>query len=346
MNKNYQNVAWLWDIHNRKLLNLNPPYQRRAVWNQEYMEYFVDTILNNYPTPAIFLHQEIDPEGRMLYHVVDGKQRLTTLFKFLANEFPTSENPKLTTVVAYRGRYFRDLDAVARTAFFTYQFSIEYLETTDEQIIGNIFDRINRNVAKLSPQELRHARFDGVFIGAAEELTLSMLSTLPKNAPRITQKSRDQMKDVEFTTHLLLFLESYDAKSYDQEGLDEIYALRDLEWEHRDRVKNEFQIVIKLLASLFEAEGELTGTRLVNQTDFYSLFCAVAEVLRDRTHILAQDPTKIAAKLLDFAHRVDEESERARDDELRQYYEAARSASTHASSRQTRIRHIRKVLES
>jgi uncharacterized protein with ParB-like and HNH nuclease domain len=37
-------------------------------------------VLSNYPCPAIFLYEEIRADGSFLYKVVDGKQRLTTLF--------------------------------------------------------------------------------------------------------------------------------------------------------------------------------------------------------------------------------------------------------------------------
>ncbi len=60
---------------------MDPPYQRRSVWNQSFKDYFVDTVLLGLPAPAIFLFEEISPEGRSVYHVVDGKQRLTSLLE-------------------------------------------------------------------------------------------------------------------------------------------------------------------------------------------------------------------------------------------------------------------------
>jgi uncharacterized protein with ParB-like and HNH nuclease domain len=88
---NFQTVSWFWDLYTRHLLDLEPPYQRRSVWNQEYKDFFIDTVLNGYPAPAIFLYQEITSEGISKYSVVDGKQRLSTLFEFAENKFPVSE---------------------------------------------------------------------------------------------------------------------------------------------------------------------------------------------------------------------------------------------------------------
>jgi uncharacterized protein with ParB-like and HNH nuclease domain len=80
---NQQTIAWFNDLNKRGLLDLDPPYQRRSVWNQSYKDAFIDTILIQYPSPAIFLYQEISPDGETKLHVVDGKQRLTAIFEFV-----------------------------------------------------------------------------------------------------------------------------------------------------------------------------------------------------------------------------------------------------------------------
>jgi hypothetical protein len=32
--QNFQTISWFNDVFKRQLLELNPPYQRRSVWNQ------------------------------------------------------------------------------------------------------------------------------------------------------------------------------------------------------------------------------------------------------------------------------------------------------------------------
>ena len=46
---NQQTIAWFNDLNKRGLLDLDPPYQRRSVWNQAYKDAFIDTILIQYP---------------------------------------------------------------------------------------------------------------------------------------------------------------------------------------------------------------------------------------------------------------------------------------------------------
>ena len=168
-----QTVAWFWDLYKRGLLVLDPPYQRRSVWNRSYKEYFVDTVLLNYPAPAIFLFEDISDDGVGTYAVVDGKQRITTIAEFIEDSFPIGEK---ASIDRYRGQHFSSLPSDAKKRFYSYQFSIEFLPSTDEGTLSNIFDRINRNVAKLTPQELRHAKYSGLFATSAERLSEFMIN--------------------------------------------------------------------------------------------------------------------------------------------------------------------------
>src|SRR4051794_40402765 len=130
-----QSIAWFWDLYKRELLELDPPYQRRSVWSQSYKDYFVDTILLDYPAPAVFLFEDIDEDGVTEYSVVDGKQRLSTIFEFLNSEFPVSDT---ASVERLRGLPFADLPPDVKRRFYGYQFAIEFLPSTDEGTLSNI----------------------------------------------------------------------------------------------------------------------------------------------------------------------------------------------------------------
>jgi hypothetical protein len=56
--QNFQTIAWFWDLRQRDRLDMDPPYQRRSVWNQAFKNYFIDTVLLEYPAPAIFLYED------------------------------------------------------------------------------------------------------------------------------------------------------------------------------------------------------------------------------------------------------------------------------------------------
>jgi hypothetical protein len=335
--QNFQNLSWFYDLFQRSALDLDPPYQRRSVWNDAFKAYFIDTVLLNYPAPAIFLYENISPQGSSMYHVVDGKQRLTTILEFVRGEFPVSETSDLT---ALRGKYFESLDAEVKRAFWSYQLLVEYIPTNDEGVINSIFDRINRNVAKLTAQELRHARLDGEFINLSEQLSDWQQSVLPSNFPRFAAQSRKQMKDVEFTALLLLLLEE-GPRGYSQDDLDKAFVDRDSEWDAKTDCDTRYRATVAYISELVHFEEELAASRLRNQADFYALFGAIDSLRHDQQ---LPTPAEAVDRLTKFISRVDDLEHREHDPDLAAYFEAARSASNDKGPRETRLRYLRSLL--
>ncbi len=335
--QNFQTIAWFWDLFNRKLLDLEPPYQRRSVWNQAYRDYYIDTILLGYPSPALFLFERISPDGQATYFVVDGKQRLSTIFSFLRNEFPVHDQ---ATKNALRGVYFRDLPDDIKREVWAYQYTVEYLPSDEEGVINNIFDRINRNMAKLTPQELRHAKFSGQFIAKAEDAAERLFKELGENFPNIASQQKRQMKDVELVANLLLLLE-LGPQGYSASQLDEEFSKRDDEWASGDDVLSRFDATLQRLKRLLVSSAGLflRGSRLRNQADFYSLFGAVAS-LPDNTNW-----EQVGAALKAFIEKVSDDAARPADEVALAYYEAARSASNDAGPRKSRINILLKVIQ-
>jgi hypothetical protein len=340
---NQQTIAWFNDLNKRGLLDLDPPYQRRSVWNQAYKDAFIDTILIQYPSPAIFLYQEISPDGQTKMHVVDGKQRLTSIFEFVAGAFPVAETAQTTQL---RGKYFEQLPVDVKTSFWTYEFSVEYLPTNEEALINGIFERINKNTAKLTRQELRHARFSGLFITSAEQLADWMLKKLPENFPRFDSQSRKQMKDVELVASLLLLLEE-GVSGYSQDDLDKAFSDRDVAWEAAADTEQRFREVIELVAALviLPEEVPLSRTRLRNQADFYSLFGAIAGCFKTNDPVLQEDKTLLAERLIRFLDDVDDDVRRQQNEAAARYLNAARSNSNDLGQRTHRVNALMAVLK-
>lgn len=329
---NFQNLAFFYDLYKRDLLDLEPAYQRRSIWSQRFKDFFIDTVLNNYPCPAIFLYEEISPTGTAKYHVVDGKQRLLTCFEFVDDQFPVYDD---ATIASYRGRMFRDFSDTQKLDVWRYQFAVEFVPQEDERLITEIFDRINRNVARLTRQELRHAKYEGDFIQEVESSAEKMSEILPSNFPTMALQSRRQMKDLELVGSLLLLIEE-GPRSYSQDQLDEAYSNRDETWADRDRIAKEFTATLIAIAEILraDADGVLLKSRLRNQADFYSLAGAVHQLQKSGK---ALDPAAACEQLKKFIFVVDDAIRRSEFSPAAAYYAAARSASNDQGPRQTRI---------
>ena len=65
------------------MLDLTPPFQRNLVWSSKQKSELIESIIMGIPLPAFYVKE--NPEG--VYVVVDGKQRLSTLFDFIDGKF-------------------------------------------------------------------------------------------------------------------------------------------------------------------------------------------------------------------------------------------------------------------
>src|SRR3990170_249118 len=63
-------------------LNLEPGFQRQSVWTGSDRRKLIHSVLEGYPVPSIFLYHRED-SGKLIYDVLDGKQRLETIFMFM-----------------------------------------------------------------------------------------------------------------------------------------------------------------------------------------------------------------------------------------------------------------------
>ncbi len=74
-------VQDLMNLYEKGQLNLNPGFQRQSVWNKTDREKLIDSIIRNYAIPAIFFYRRIE-KGKITYDVIDGKQRIETIFLY------------------------------------------------------------------------------------------------------------------------------------------------------------------------------------------------------------------------------------------------------------------------
>ena len=78
-------------------LDLSPDYQRGYIWSNEYKDQLILSIILNYPIGNIVINNLDQPNQRNArQELVDGKQRLTTIFRFM--EVATSGNGSTATM--------------------------------------------------------------------------------------------------------------------------------------------------------------------------------------------------------------------------------------------------------
>ncbi|MCL4807722.1 MAG: DUF262 domain-containing protein [Thermoanaerobaculia bacterium] len=269
-----QDVTWFLDQRRNGQLELDPPYQRRSVWSPRDRRYFLDTIFRGYPSPAIFLYKRLDEAGKAVYDVVDGKQRLETLFLFVDGKIAMASDYGDSRL---DGKKWRNLDDDLKHKLWNYELPVEFIKIIEGNVLNEVFARLNRNSRKLEPQEIRHARNDGWFISFAER---EAEQEEYWKTFRITTTARSRrMKDVQFISELLLVVLDGKVIGFDQEVLDAASANYDSPEELNpdfdpDEVAARFGAAKEFLAAMDRTNGCVRrfATTLNN---FYSLWAWV-----------------------------------------------------------------------
>ena len=339
-----QDISWFLDLYRIEQLDLNPSYQRRSVWSPSDRRYFLDTIFRGYPSPAIYLHKETKPEGKTIYAVVDGKQRLETIIKFANNKISVGADFGDSRLEGKRWKAIGKEPDLAR-AFWDYVMPVEFISVGEgPTLLNEVFDRLNRNSRKLVEQELRHARYDGWLIDFAESE-----SENPdwSDLGVVTTARAKRMRDVQFLSELLIVLLKNDVGGFDQNEIDEYYASYEIPTEtipsfNEEEIKNRWTQAKRYLLAL-EHEASAVTTYAKDFINLYTLWAVViinyARLPSDG--VFAEKYTKFMADVIkfknqDYLAKVMDQEESPEFPQSFRYYQNSIGASTEAPQRQER----------
>ena len=258
-------------------------YQRNSgVWSDDKKSFLIDSILKNYPMPAIFLRPCVDTNsGKTVYDVVDGKQRLETIVDFIENKIPLTtyfaEDDFIDESNAVKAGEIAGLtfDEIRKKnsdfpdyikQFWTYALNVEYLYEQSEELVASVFDRLNRNGEPLTRQELRNAKY------AESEIltTIKELAVDPFWTDKLSRLKSVRMEDVEFISELFFLVLEGKILDSSQDVLDGLYDKYRSKTRKIKTAKDEFKEILQCIEKLNIDFSELK--RLCWTTHLYSLF--------------------------------------------------------------------------
>ncbi|WP_043890776.1 DUF262 domain-containing protein [Paenibacillus sp. Aloe-11] len=296
-NTNNITISEFYENHSLDKYNYSPPYQRRGdAWSIEKQAFLIDSIIKNYPIPPIFLHAKIEAEtGKTFYDVIDGKQRLTSIVKFINDEIELPENfgdDKFGSE-DLNGLKFSEINAEFKSNFWKYKIPIEYVDTDNVEVVNTIFDRLNRNGEPLNRQELRHAQYNNSKIIKLVQ-DLSKIDYWKIRASEYLDTSR--MEDDEFISELLFTLLEDDVVDSKPETLDTLYSNWNKTLIENDdifkKVTEEFKTITAFLEGL---TLDYKAYKIEGVSHLYGLWGLSTNCVRKNI-----PPERIKVKLLEF----------------------------------------------
>ncbi len=159
-------IGELISLYKEGELDIHPEFQRFFRWKEQQKSKLIESILLGIPIPSIFVSQR--PDG--VWDVVDGLQRLSTIFEFVGilkdeenNLIAPSRLVKTAYLPSLEGKYWENADALnsldttQRLVFKREKIDVKIVKKeSDNTIKYELFQRLNTLGSKLSDQEVRN----------------------------------------------------------------------------------------------------------------------------------------------------------------------------------------------
>jgi hypothetical protein len=180
-----------------------PPFQRNYVWDRRRASKLIESLILGLPVPQVFLYEE----DRNNFLVIDGQQRLLTVFFFAKQRFPKKEKRSIlreffntdggiSASLLDNDEYFEDfklslpsLPGQKKNKFsglkygtlgdFKRQFDLRTIRNIivkqispeeDDSSMFEMFNRLNTGGVNLNPQEIRASLYHSHFFEAVFKL--------------------------------------------------------------------------------------------------------------------------------------------------------------------------------
>lgn len=263
----------------RDEINLNPDYQRMGgVWTVAKKRLLIDSIINDYDIPKLYFHILSQDQFRSTgfkYAVIDGRQRLETIWSFmdgdfnLASDFDYQRDPS----IVLEGLGYVDIAKKypkIRIKFDSFVLPIVTVETADDDLdlIEDMFSRLNEAVP-LNAAEKRNA-LGGELVAAINKISSEEYFTTKVKFNNLRYKHREVAARFILVEDALVYGKGLiDTK---REYLDSL--ARRYHHGHDDRVKDlEVKVtrIVGEMASEFSVKDDLLSAQGI-QTVYYLVF--------------------------------------------------------------------------
>lgn len=229
-------------------IDLQPDFQRKGgLWSNEQQSQLIESLMLKIPLPAFYFNASVDDR----WVVIDGLQRLTAFNNFLVGK-KKKRFEKLQYLSEFNGLTFDELPRqyirrVKEAPIIAY--TVE--KGTPDEVVFNIFRRINTGGLQLTPQEIRQALYRGKGTDLIAELAEC------KEFLEATQYSvaPDRMLDREYITRFIAFTElDYRAEykgNIDNFLIKGLKRVNNYSENQLSEIEHNFRRIMKYVADIF-----------------------------------------------------------------------------------------------
>jgi hypothetical protein len=141
----FKNLTWTVATIAKKAGSIDPKpqYQRGPVWSPSKQQLLIDSIINRFDIPKIYLRY-LGARGPYEYEVADGQQRLRAIWGFLDCKYPLA-NVRAPNM-QWSGKTFKQLDRFEQMHILDFKLIIATVYEASNDDIRELFARLQKGV--------------------------------------------------------------------------------------------------------------------------------------------------------------------------------------------------------
>ena len=229
-----------------KEIDLQPEFQRvRGIWKEPRKSRLIESILLRIPLPVFY----VAADDRENWLVVDGLQRMSTMYDYVSDEFGLGGLQYLTHL---HGKKHEDLSRPMQRRIGETQLVVNVIDPgTPREVMFNIFLRINTGGMMLNRQEIRHALNPGPVRGFLKNLseTEEFLNATDRSISKERMADRDCV--LRFLAFYLDHWEKYADNDVDGYLNSAMERLNQMTEKEREGVALAFRKAMQSAADIF-----------------------------------------------------------------------------------------------
>ncbi len=228
---------WI-SLYQNEEIDIHPDFQRFFRWSDHQKSTFIESILLGIPIPPIFVSQRDDG----VWDVVDGVQRLSTIYEFVGILKTENREQNKSTVALQKTTYLPSLEGkkwddpndkdnsftqTQRLLIKRAKIAVNIVEKeSDEMVKYELFQRLNTGGAIATPQEVRNC----ILLMLNKDLYELMRSLANHESFRsciaLSDRLYEEQYDMELVLRFILLFDQ-DEKSLEKLGRDVSVFLTD-----------------------------------------------------------------------------------------------------------------------
>ena len=288
-------------------LKLSPGFQRKSVWKISQRRKLIDSIIQGYPLPSIFFYKR-EERGEIYYDVIDGKQRLESIFFFIGalkrNSYEARVKlPGEENTIQLGWKKIKKMEK--QHLINGYKIQTTEVEGGISDVI-DLFVRINSTGSALSKSEQRHAKYyNSNFLKKASVLASQLKKNFLKHKI-LSFTQIDRMKHIELVCEIMLSINSKDVIDRKM-AIDKVLEGKNFNEKVLKSVVNKTKFAIK---KVYEILPAIKSTRFKKVADFYTLVVLISKFDNEKLVLNHKKRNKLAGDILRiFSTKIDELAE-------------------------------------